>query len=69
MKPQPAWEDVLKAADAYIERDDDLIYDVAANVEQIVDNVRHMKWFRHRVALELRDTLSKFKDVEILETQ
>lgn len=67
MKPAPTWDDVLKAADDYIERDHDLIYGVADNIGQIVGNIRHMKWFRHRVALELRDTLKKFEDVEVPE--
>lgn len=62
------WADVLTSAQKYIDDDHDIIYDVALNIGQIVGNVKHMKWFRHRVALELRDTLSKFEDVEIPET-
>jgi len=62
------WADVLRTAQEYIDRDDDLIYDVAMNVGQIVGNVKRMPWFRHRIALELRDTIKKFEDVEIPET-
>jgi hypothetical protein len=43
----------LACADDAIEGKVDLIYDVAANVGQIVDNVKHMDWFRHAVAEEI----------------
>ena len=69
MTPAYTWADVLTSAQKCIDDDHDLIYDVAANVGQLVDNVRHMKWFRHRVALELRDTLKKFEDVEVPEVK
>ena len=41
-----------RALDA-IERDEAVIYDVAANYGQIVDNVKHMCWFVEVVAEEL----------------
>ena len=62
------WADVLTSAQKYIDDDHDLIYDVASNLGQIVGNVKRMPWFRYRVALELRDTLKKFEDIEIPET-
>src|SRR5208282_585562 len=40
----------LRAAEEAIQNDDDIIYDVAANAGQMVDNVRHMEWFRDAVA-------------------
>jgi archaellum component FlaC len=46
----------LKAAEQAIEDGSDIIYDVAADVGQIVDNVKHMSWFVEAVARELRDT-------------
>ena len=58
------WADVLRTAQEYIDRDDDLIYDIASDVGQIVGNIKHMPWFRYRVALALRDTLSKFANIE-----
>ena len=58
------WADVLKVADRHIEDDDNLIYDVAAERGQMVDNIKHMRWFRHAVALEVIATSSKYADVE-----
>lgn len=43
-------DEALKRADTSIRLDRVLIYDVAANLGQIVDNVKHMKWFREAVA-------------------
>ena len=58
------WDDVLRRADALIEDDDNLIYDVAAERGQIVDNIKHMRWFRHAVALEVIASNTKYADVE-----
>lgn len=38
-----------------IEADDEYIYDVVANVGQIVGNVRHMRWFARAVAESLKE--------------
>jgi hypothetical protein len=46
--------DWLQQADQAIQRKDAICYDVAALNGQIFDNVKHMKWFREAVALELR---------------
>jgi hypothetical protein len=43
-------ENAMAAAREAIERGDDIIYDVAANAGQIVDNVKHMTWFQEEVA-------------------
>lgn len=61
------WDDVLKRADELVEADDDLIYDVAAERGQLVDNVKHMRWFRYHVALELISTTKKYEDVRVPE--
>ena len=61
------WDDVLKAADQRIEDDDGLIYDVAIERSQIVANVKHMRWFRYAVALELIATVKKYEDVTVPE--
>ena len=45
----------LIAADVAIDADDDLIYDVAAECGQIVQNVQHMRWFRVAVAEALAE--------------
>lgn len=49
--------DWLAMADAAIEEEDDICFDVAANVGQMFFNVSHMSWFRQAVAEELQDTL------------
>lgn len=46
----------LRAAEQAIEDGSEVIFDVAAEVGQIVDNVKHMSWFVEAVARELRDT-------------
>jgi len=43
----------IAQAQAAIDRDDRIIYDVAATYGQIVENVRHMPWFVNAVAQEL----------------
>jgi hypothetical protein len=43
----PEW---ISEAEALIEADDPMIYDVAADTGQIVDNVKHMPWFVDAVA-------------------
>jgi hypothetical protein len=40
----------LKRAQDAIDQDEPVIYDVAGNVGQMVDNVKHMRWFRRAVA-------------------
>ena len=54
-KKTAASPEAMQLAQELIDRDDDLIYDVAANVGQIVDNIRHMQWFVEAVADELND--------------
>ena len=40
----------LKRAEQAIDQDEHFIYDVAGNVGQDVNNVKHMRWFRLAVA-------------------
>jgi len=40
----------LKRAQDAIDQDEPVIYDVAGNVGQMVDNVKHTRWFRRAVA-------------------
>jgi hypothetical protein len=47
--------ELLRQAQELIDRDDQIIYDVAADKGQIVGNVKHMSWFVHEVASWLRD--------------
>jgi hypothetical protein len=48
-------EEAIAQARELIEQDDQLIYDVAANLGQIVANVKHMAWFRIAIAEEVQD--------------
>ena len=48
-------QQALSKADELIESDDNLIYDVAWEHGQIVDNVKEMKWFREAVAHSIMD--------------
>lgn len=43
----------LEKARKLIDRDDELIYDVASSQGQIVANVKHMRWFVEAVAEEI----------------
>jgi hypothetical protein len=47
--------DWIAMAQQAIENDDEIIYDVAAEVGQIVDNVKHMRWFVEAVAQQLAE--------------
>lgn len=48
-----------------IEHDDALIHDVAANVGQIVGNVKHTRWFRDAVA-EAIEALNRADQARLL---
>src|SRR5260221_3744036 len=41
---------LLEEANKAIQRQDDIVYDVASDSGQIVGNVKHMPWFRQAVA-------------------
>ena len=45
----------LGAAEQAIQNDDQIIYDVASNAGQLVDNVKHMQWFVDAVAQALSE--------------
>lgn len=53
-------EDLLARAEGAIERDEDFIYDVAAETGQMVGNVKHMRWFVEAVADWLIDNTGKW---------
>lgn len=53
---KPTIEDLMKRAKVAIEEDEPVIYDVAANEGQVVNNVKHMRWFIEAVAQELGAT-------------
>lgn len=51
---RPPHDEFVLAAKNQIERRSKLCFDVAANMGQIFDNVKHMQWFVDAVADELR---------------
>lgn len=46
-------KELLKRAEEAIENEDEICFDVAANVGQMFGNVKHMTWFKEAVAEEL----------------
>jgi hypothetical protein len=46
-------QSLIEEASEAIERQDEIVYDVASDSGQIVGNVKHMEWFRHAVALAI----------------
>ena len=60
-------QDLLRAASSRIENNDALIYDVAAEYRQHVENVKHMQCFRNAVANELIDSTKKYAHLEYVE--
>jgi hypothetical protein len=54
----------IEAAQRAIEDEDDVVFDVAANIGQIFGNVKHMKWFLHAVAEELESMGATEEDGE-----
>jgi hypothetical protein len=44
----------MSRAEEAIANEETIIYDVAANYGQMVDNVKHMSWFVQAVADEIR---------------
>lgn len=60
-------DDLLKAAERKIERNDVMIYDVASQTGQIVGNVKHMRWFKYAVAQELIESTAKYAHLTLPE--
>lgn len=45
----------IQRAQSAIENKETVVYDVAADCGQIVDNVKHMTWFVEAVAQQIRE--------------
>lgn len=48
-------EEDIKCAEEAIEKDDKIIYDVATEYGQIIDNVKHTDWFKKAVAKAIKN--------------
>ena len=59
--------DLMKRVQSAIDRDESFIYDIAEEYGQDLDNVKHMKWFRSRVAERLINDYSKYSHLSIEE--
>jgi len=59
--------DLLSRAEDAIENDEHFIYDVAADMGQQVDNVRHMKWFLKAVANWLIEDTQRWSHLPLLD--
>lgn len=60
-------ENLYSRAKSAIERDEQIIYDVADNHGQIVDNVKHTIWFTLAVMQELIDTTKTYAHLNLEE--
>jgi rubrerythrin len=63
----PTKADLLHRAEEAIENDEHFIYDVAADVGQNVDNVRHMRWFLRAVANWLIEDEDKWSHLPLFD--
>lgn len=63
----PTAKDLLSRAEDAIENDEHFIYDVAADVGQQVDNVRHMRWFLKAVANWLIEDEEKWSHLPLFD--
>lgn len=61
-------EDLKQRAKSAIERDEDFIYDVAAEHSQMVGNVKHMHWFKKAVMIALTETTAKYSHLEVAQS-
>ena len=57
--------DLMQRARSAINRDEEIIYDVAAEYDQQVGNVKHMRWFLMAVAEEIIVTNSKYSHLNV----
>ncbi len=53
-----------KAAATHIEREDTIVWDVCANMGQILANVKHMRWLQVQVANEMIDTMTTYAELD-----
>ena len=56
--------ELLARAKSAIDRNENLIHDVAANSGSIVGNVKHMRWFKLEVADALIATTDKWSHLQ-----
>jgi hypothetical protein len=66
-KGAPTAKELLSRAEEAIENDEHFIYDVAADTGQMVDNVRHMKWFLRAVANWLIEDEDKWSHLPLFD--
>jgi hypothetical protein len=53
-----------RALDA-IEKEEDIVYDTAAEVGQIVGNVSHMHWFKKAIMRALTENVGKYAHLTV----
>ena len=58
-------DDLKRAVERHIERRSDHAYDCAANSGQLLDNVKHMDWFKKALARWLIDHQGKYAHLEL----
>ena len=63
--PKATLAELFRQVDRRIEHPDDLVYDVLAENGQMLDIVRHMRWFRLVVAHAMIDTVKRYAHLSI----
>ena len=58
-------KDLTEKVNRDIEADKPYIYDVAAEHSQIVDNVKHMTWFKKAVAAYITENVQAYSHLEV----
>lgn len=61
---KPTLKELLDRASSAISRNENIIYDVAAQSGSMVDNVKHMRWFKMAVADELVATTDRWSHLQ-----
>ena len=69
MMSKATLKELFEKARGRIERRDILIYDLAANLGQLVDNVKDTRWFLFEVAQEMIDNFAKYAHLSLRKGQ
>lgn len=64
MKTETLREKCWRAAGTHIERGDEFVYDLCANIGQICGNIKHTRMLQVMVANEMIDTMKTYESLE-----
>ena len=63
--PKATIADLYRVVDWRLEHPDTLVYDLLADTGQMLDNVRHMRWFRNAIAQALIDNVKRYAHLSL----